>query len=90
MDSGGGSGFGGGGGKDSGGGGGGMDSDGGGSGMDSGGSGGGKFCGCIGVDGIATAAGGGFLFREHCVDVVLRLLFGKTILDNRYTELYAC
>lgn len=32
----------------------------------------------------------GFLSRVHCVDVVLRRLFGKTILDNCYTELYAC
>lgn len=56
-----------------------MDSGGGGSGcMDSGGS--GNFSGCIGVDGVATS-------RVHCVDVVLRHLFGKTILDNRYTEL---
>lgn len=50
-----------GGGKGSGGGGGGdMDSGGGGA-MESGG-GCGNFCGCIGVDGIATAAGGGFSF----------------------------
>lgn len=32
----------------------------------------------------------GFLSPVHCVDVVLRRLFGKTILDNRYTELCAC
>lgn len=31
-----------------------------------------------------------FLFRVHCVDVFIRCLFGKTILDNRYTEIYAC
>lgn len=30
------------------------------------------------------------LFRVHCVDAALRHLFAKTILGNRYNELYTC